>query len=167
MTLRLVDWADEEGARFGRSLLGSAAAAGSLKIDDVRELKDRQGTRLVDALAENGVALDRMLDAQRELKAIDARAYLELHIEQGPVLESMQKADRRRARHLRRRAPHAPLHRAGGAFRIDADSDAARRVSRRGADRARVPRDRDPPFEAGPAPASCAPSASSTSSRRS
>ncbi len=92
VTLKLVDWADEEGARFGRSLLGSAAAAGSLKIDDVRELKDRQGTRLVDALAENGVALDRMLDARRELKAIDARAYLELHIEQGPVLESMNKS---------------------------------------------------------------------------
>jgi allantoate deiminase len=92
VTLTLVDWADEEGARFGRSLLGSAAAAGSLKIDDVRELKDRQGTRLVDALAESGVALDRMLDAHRELKTIDARAYLELHIEQGPVLESMNKA---------------------------------------------------------------------------
>jgi allantoate deiminase len=58
----------------------------------VRELKDRQGTRLVDALAENGVALDRMLDARTELQQIDARAYLELHIEQGPVLESMQKA---------------------------------------------------------------------------
>jgi N-carbamoyl-L-amino-acid hydrolase len=92
VTLKLVDWADEEGARFGRSLLGSAAAAGELKIDDVRELMDRQGTRLVDALAENGVALDRMLDARTELQRIDARAYLELHIEQGPVLESMQKA---------------------------------------------------------------------------
>jgi N-carbamoyl-L-amino-acid hydrolase len=92
ITITLVDWADEEGARFGRSLLGSAAAAGSLRIDDVRELKDRQGTRLVDALAENGVALDRMLDAHRELKKIDARGYLELHIEQGPVLESLNKA---------------------------------------------------------------------------
>src|SRR5947208_864671 len=92
VTLKLIDWADEEGARFGRSLLGSAAAAGSLKIDDVRELKDRQGTNLVDALAENGVSLDRMLDAHRALKTIDARAYLELHIEQGPVLESMQKS---------------------------------------------------------------------------
>jgi allantoate deiminase len=91
VTLKLVDWADEEGARFGRSLLGSAAAAGSLKIESVRELTDRQGTRLVDALAENGVAIDRMLDAHRELQAIDAGAYLELHIEQGPVLESLQK----------------------------------------------------------------------------
>ena len=91
VTLRLVDWADEEGARFGRSLLGSGAAAGSLKVGEVRELTDRQGTRLVDALAENGVGLDRMLDAHGELKTIDAGAYLELHIEQGPVLESMQK----------------------------------------------------------------------------
>src|SRR5438093_10395817 len=91
VTFKLVDWADEEGARFGRSLLGSSAAAGSLKIDEVRELKDREGTRLVDALAENGVSLDRILEAHGELKRIDARAYLELHIEQGPVLESMQK----------------------------------------------------------------------------
>jgi N-carbamoyl-L-amino-acid hydrolase len=89
LTIKLVDWADEEGARFGRSLLGSSAAAGSLDLDDVRGLVDHQGTRLVDALKENGVDVDRMLDAHRQLKTIDACAYLELHIEQGPVLESM------------------------------------------------------------------------------
>jgi allantoate deiminase len=92
VTLVLVDWADEEGARFGRSLLGSSAASGSLDLDSIRELSDRQGTKLVDALADNGVTVDTMLNARRELKAIDARAYLELHIEQGPVLESMQKS---------------------------------------------------------------------------
>jgi len=92
VTLKLVDWADEEGARFGRSLLGSSAASGSLALDDIRDLTDRQGTRLVDALAENGVDAGGILQAHRELKAIDARAYLELHIEQGPVLESMQKS---------------------------------------------------------------------------
>jgi N-carbamoyl-L-amino-acid hydrolase len=91
VTIKLVDWADEEGARFGRSLLGSSAASGSLSIDEVRELRDREGVRLVDALAENGVSLDGMLDARRQLKAIDARGYLELHIEQGPVLESLSK----------------------------------------------------------------------------
>ncbi len=91
VTLKLVDWADEEGARFGRSLLGSSAASGSLKIDEIRELTDRQGTRLVDALRDNGVSIDTMLDAHRQLKSIDARAYLELHIEQGPVLESLHK----------------------------------------------------------------------------
>ena len=92
ITVKLVDWADEEGARFGRSLLGSSAAAGSLRIDDVRGLVDRHGTRLVDALAENGVALERMRDAHRVLQSVDARAYLELHIEQGPVLESLNKS---------------------------------------------------------------------------
>jgi N-carbamoyl-L-amino-acid hydrolase len=90
-TLTLVDWADEEGARFGRSLLGSSAAAGSLNIDEVRNLQDRDGVRLVDALKENGVSLDRMLDAHQELKRLPVGAYLELHIEQGPVLESMNR----------------------------------------------------------------------------
>ncbi len=91
VTVAVVDWADEEGARFGRSLLGSSAAAGSLKIEDVRDLTDKQGLRLVDALRDNGVHLDRILDAHAALKAIDARGYLELHIEQGPVLEAMNR----------------------------------------------------------------------------
>lgn len=91
VTLKLVDWADEEGARFGRSLLGSSAAAGTLKVDEVRHLKDREGTALPDALRECGVDLDHMHDAHRHLKQVPARAYLELHIEQGPVLESMNK----------------------------------------------------------------------------
>jgi hydantoinase/carbamoylase family amidase len=92
VTLRLVDWADEEGARFGRSLLGSSAAGGSLKIDEIRGLTDAQGIRLEDALREHGVELDRMLDAHQALKRINAKAYLEFHIEQGAVLESMNKS---------------------------------------------------------------------------
>lgn len=87
VTLRLVDWADEEGARFGRSLFGSGSAAGALKPDDVRNLKDRDGTALPDALREHGVDLDRVGEAGRQLE--NAAAYLELHIEQGPVLERM------------------------------------------------------------------------------
>jgi allantoate deiminase len=87
VTLRLVDWADEEGARFGRSLFGSGSAAGALKPDDVRNLKDREGTALPDALREHGVDLDRANEAGRQLE--NAVAYLELHIEQGPVLERM------------------------------------------------------------------------------
>ena len=85
--LRLVDWADEEGARFGRSLFGSGAAAGTLRPDDVRGLKDRDGVALPDALAEHGVELDRVNEANKQLQ--NAVAYLELHIEQGPVLERM------------------------------------------------------------------------------
>ncbi|HKW01967.1 MAG TPA: hydantoinase/carbamoylase family amidase [Vicinamibacterales bacterium] len=89
VTLAVVDFADEEGARFSRSLLGSSAASGSLVPDSVRDLKDRHGVRLADALAENGVDVDRMLDARRTLDERHPRAYLELHIEQGPVLEAM------------------------------------------------------------------------------
>ena len=87
VTLRLVDWADEEGARFGRSLFGSGSAAGALKPDDVRNLKDRDGVALPDALQEHGVDLDRANEAGKQLE--NAVAYLELHIEQGPVLERM------------------------------------------------------------------------------
>jgi hydantoinase/carbamoylase family amidase len=92
VTLRLVDWADEEGARFGRSLLGSSAAAGRLPVDEVRDLRDADGIRLPDALRENGVRLETMLSARQELARIDARAYLEMHIEQGPVLESLNQS---------------------------------------------------------------------------
>jgi N-carbamoyl-L-amino-acid hydrolase len=89
VTLAVVDFADEEGARFSRSLLGSSGASGSLVPDTVRGLVDRTGVRLVDALAENGVELDRMPEARRALDRREPRAYLELHIEQGPVLEAM------------------------------------------------------------------------------
>jgi N-carbamoyl-L-amino-acid hydrolase len=87
-TVRLVNWADEEGARFGRSLFGSSAAAGPMADqDELRQLKDREGVALPDALREHGVDLDRALEARGQLES--AAAYLELHIEQGPVLESM------------------------------------------------------------------------------
>jgi N-carbamoyl-L-amino-acid hydrolase len=88
VTVRLVNWADEEGARFGRSLFGSSAAAGSMEDqDELRARKDSDGTELPAALKEHGVELDSALDARSELEG--AAAYLELHIEQGPVLESM------------------------------------------------------------------------------
>ncbi len=88
VTVRLVNWADEEGARFGRSLFGSSAAAGSMADqDELRTRKDGDGIALPDALSEHGVQLDSALDARSELEG--AAAYLELHIEQGPVLESM------------------------------------------------------------------------------
>ena len=88
LTVRLVSWADEEGARFGRSLFGSSAAAGSMSDqDELRERRDANGIALPDALAEHGVDLDRALEARSRLG--DAAAYLELHIEQGPVLESL------------------------------------------------------------------------------
>ena len=88
LTVRLVNWADEEGARFGRSLFGSSAAAGSMNDqDELRERRDTDGIALPDALAEHGVDLDGALEARRQFEG--AAAYLELHIEQGPVLESL------------------------------------------------------------------------------
>ncbi len=88
LTVRLVNWADEEGARFGRSLFGSSAAAGSMTDqDELRRRHDAEGVALPDALAEYGVDLDRATEARSQLA--NAAAYLELHIEQGPVLESM------------------------------------------------------------------------------
>jgi hydantoinase/carbamoylase family amidase len=84
--LRLVDWADEEGARFGRSLFGSSACAGTLEVDAVRDLRDRDGERLEDVVARYDVDLERAHESGRQLRG--ARAYIELHIEQGPVLES-------------------------------------------------------------------------------
>ncbi len=87
VTVRLVEWADEEGARFGRSLFGSSAASGALVPDEVRNLTDRDGVKLEDVVREYGIDLDRATDAREELA--NAAAYLELHIEQGPVLESM------------------------------------------------------------------------------
>ena len=87
-TVRLVNWADEEGARFGRSLFGSSAAAGSMRDQDsLALLQDRDGVALPDALAEFGVTLAGAGAARAQLA--NAAAYLELHIEQGPVLESL------------------------------------------------------------------------------
>ena len=87
VTVRVVDWADEEGARFGRSLLGSSAFAGTASIAADRIRTDRDGVNLEDALRRCGVEIDRFPEAQREQK--NAGAYIELHIEQGPVLERM------------------------------------------------------------------------------
>ncbi len=84
VTVRLVDWADEEGARFGRSLLGSSACCGTMNPDDERGRTDKDGVTLADALERCGVELDRMHEAKKELG--NAAAYLELHVEQGPVL---------------------------------------------------------------------------------
>jgi beta-ureidopropionase / N-carbamoyl-L-amino-acid hydrolase len=84
-TLRLVDWADEEGARFGRSLFGSSAFAGSHTIEADRKRVDRDGIPLETALRECGIDIHGIGDAAREQENL--AAYLELHIEQGPILE--------------------------------------------------------------------------------
>jgi len=84
VTVQLVDWADEEGARFGKSLFGSSACSGNLDMNEARGLVDKDGINLPNALKEVGIDFERVKDSGRELE--NAAAYLELHIEQGPVL---------------------------------------------------------------------------------
>jgi hydantoinase/carbamoylase family amidase len=84
VTVRLVDWADEEGARFGKSLFGSSACSGNLNLDEARGLRDKAGVSLTDALRQVGIEFERVKESSVELQ--NAAAYLELHIEQGPVL---------------------------------------------------------------------------------
>jgi beta-ureidopropionase / N-carbamoyl-L-amino-acid hydrolase len=89
VTVKLVDWADEEGARFGRSLFGSAAFAGKATIEADRVRTDREGVTLEAALGACGVDVERIGEAAVEQKNL--AAYLELHIEQGPILERLGK----------------------------------------------------------------------------
>jgi N-carbamoyl-L-amino-acid hydrolase len=87
LTIRVVDFADEEGARFGRSVLGSSAFAGTHSIEADREKRDKDGITLEGALQSCGVEIDHLPEAEAE--RANAAAYLELHIEQGPVLERL------------------------------------------------------------------------------
>jgi N-carbamoyl-L-amino-acid hydrolase len=89
VTVKLVDWADEEGARFGRSLFGSSAFAGKATIEADRGRTDREGVTLEAALAACGVDVERVGEAAVEQRNLSA--YLELHIEQGPILERLGK----------------------------------------------------------------------------
>jgi hydantoinase/carbamoylase family amidase len=88
LTVKLVDWADEEGVRFGgQSMYGSATAAGALDPLSLADARDGQGVRFADAARSFGVDLATAARARERLA--DVRAYLELHIEQGPALEEL------------------------------------------------------------------------------
>jgi N-carbamoyl-L-amino-acid hydrolase len=82
----LIDFADEEGARFGRSLFGSSALAGTLVPEELSSLTDSGGRPIGDVLGEQGVDLAAAPTANARLAGLGT--YLELHIEQGPVLEA-------------------------------------------------------------------------------
>jgi N-carbamoyl-L-amino-acid hydrolase len=88
VTVRLVDWADEEGARFGKSLFGSSACSGNLEMEEARGLTDKDGISLPEALREQGIEFEKVKDSHRQLA--NAAAYIELHIEQGPVLLDLE-----------------------------------------------------------------------------
>ena len=132
MTVRLVDWADEEGARFGKSLFGSSACSGTLDMDEARGLRDRDGVPLPEALREIGIDFERVKESGGELA--NAAAYLELHIEQGPVLLDLDLplGAVLGTFGVERHADHVP--RPGGALWLDPDEPAQGRLSRGGED---------------------------------
>jgi beta-ureidopropionase / N-carbamoyl-L-amino-acid hydrolase len=84
--VEVVGFADEEGVRFGTGLIGSLALTGELDLNRLREERDWQGVPIRQVIATAGREVDRMLDAQQHLPSI--AAFLELHIEQGPRMET-------------------------------------------------------------------------------
>ncbi|MCK8784860.1 Zn-dependent hydrolase [Roseomonas sp. NAR14] len=84
--LELINWTDEEGSRFGRSLMGSGVWAGEYPMEPMLATKDVDGITVGEALD----AIGYRGDAPTE--PFPADAYFELHIEQGPILEREGKA---------------------------------------------------------------------------
>ena len=79
--VELVNWTDEEGSRFGRSLMGSGVWAGVYPQDAAYGWQDAEGVTVSDAL--DGIGAK----GEHAAKPFPADAYFELHIEQGPILE--------------------------------------------------------------------------------
>ena len=149
-----MDWADEEGARFGRSLLGSSAFAGTATIAADRVRTDRDGIRLEDALRRCGVEIDRFAEAHARAEK-RRRLHRTAH-RAGAGARAPGLAAGGGAGHQRRRAPRHHLSRAGGALRLDADE-------RRGATRWPPPPNSRWKFAPSPGsmPTRCAPWAAS------
>jgi allantoate deiminase len=85
--LRFVAFACEEGARFGQACVGSRFAAGLMRPRDADNLRDRGGTSLAEAMA--GVGLDAVQACRQPWRPADWAGFVELHVEQGGVLERM------------------------------------------------------------------------------
>ena len=83
--IEVIGFADEEGVRFASTLLGSRAVAGTFD-ESVLNTRDRDGVSMRDALVKFGLDPDHIGAAARTRREL--LAYLELHIEQGPVLEA-------------------------------------------------------------------------------
>lgn len=81
--LEVIALVEEEGSRFGGGLMGSRGIVGLLDEESFNGLKDKDGIYAVDAM--KGIGLDPSLPKKRDPKTM--KAYLELHIEQGPILE--------------------------------------------------------------------------------
>ncbi|WP_301860587.1 Zn-dependent hydrolase [uncultured Megasphaera sp.] len=91
-TLYVVSWADEEGARFGRSCIGSSAVSGALNVEEAAVLKDNDGISFTEALKRYNLNVADFPKAKEEFLKKGIKEYLELHIEQAPVLESQNRS---------------------------------------------------------------------------
>ena len=87
--LESVCFVGEESSRFGFATVGSSLVAGDVTMNDFANAVDAGGTRLEDVLSSLGIYRDNLASLKRDPKTV--KAYLELHIEQGPVLESKKK----------------------------------------------------------------------------
>jgi allantoate deiminase len=82
----IATFSEEEGSRFNVGLVGSSAVTGALPEDGFRSLTDHDGRSFASAVAEAGLDLERFGEAKRDLSEI--AAFVEVHIEQGPILET-------------------------------------------------------------------------------
>ncbi len=80
--LEIAFFTDEEGARFGTDMLGSATACGRLALADALALRDKDAVSVGEALARIGYL------GEHPERLVPPRAYVELHVEQGPILEA-------------------------------------------------------------------------------
>ena len=87
--LEVVCFIGEESSRFGFSTLGSSLVAGEVQPKDLTNAVDAQGTKLADVLSSLGISPRNLFRLARDPKSM--KAYLELHIEQGPILEAKAK----------------------------------------------------------------------------
>jgi allantoate deiminase len=83
--LRIFSFVEEEGSRFGSGILGSRCVAGLVSVEDLKQYQDRQGISFYEAARESGYEPDRVEECPRSLEGVER--YLEVHIEQGRVLE--------------------------------------------------------------------------------
>lgn len=87
--IEVVCFVGEESSRFGFSTLGSSLLAGQVRMEDLTNAVDAHGTKLEDILSSVGIYRDNLVSLTRDPATV--KAYLELHIEQGPILEAKNK----------------------------------------------------------------------------
>lgn len=83
--LEVIALVEEEGTSFGRGLMASSVITGLIGSKELYQLKDRQGVSAAKRMADAGFDADKAAEAVIDPSAV--KAFLELHIEQGPVLE--------------------------------------------------------------------------------